>query len=200
MSRSDLLSTGAPELARSSHRSTALEQLRAAVVADGATPARDEILRLVEANRDIAMRTARPGHLTGSAIVIDAAATSTLLMLHAKLGRWFQPGGHADGDTNLAAVALREATEETGIAGLRISLPAIDVDIHEVRPPAEDPHLHLDLRFLVLAPEGASEVANEESLALRWVRPDELDDLRPSLDPGTRRLVARGLSEARRLR
>ena len=37
----------------------------------------------------------------------DAEAGATLLLLHAKLGRWFQPGGHADGDTNLAAVALR---------------------------------------------------------------------------------------------
>src|SRR5699024_10792704 len=118
----------------------------------------------------------RPGHLTGSAVVVDSIGERALLMLHAKLGRWFQPGGHADGDMNLAAVALREATEETGMADLRIALPAIDVDIHEVEPPTEDPHLHLDLRFLVIAPEGAREEANEESLALRWVDTHQIDE------------------------
>ncbi|MCB0964759.1 MAG: NUDIX domain-containing protein, partial [Acidimicrobiales bacterium] len=121
----------------------------------------------------------------------------TLLMLHRKLGRWFQPGGHADGDANLAGVALREATEETGIDGLEVVVPAIDVDVHRVEPPGEQPHLHLDTRFLVLAPAGATEEGNEESRALRWVGLEDLDDLDPPIDPGTRRLVARGLAVAR---
>ena len=90
----------------------------------------------------------------------------SLLMLHRKLGRWFQPGGHADGDANLAAVALREASEETGIEGLAVVVPAIDVDVHEVTM-AEGTHLHLDVRFLVLAPEGAEAAGNDESLQLR---------------------------------
>lgn len=177
----------------------AIDLLRTADIDRSAFEDRDRVIDLVEQHHDIADRGCRPGHLTGSALVVDAAATATLLMLHAKLGRWFQPGGHADGDLNLASVALREAVEETGIDDLSVAVPAIDVDIHEVRPPREDAHLHLDVRFLVFAPPGAIEVGNEESLALRWVAEDDLDGLEPAIDDSTRRLVRRGLAIARRL-
>ena len=148
---------------------------------------------------DAAHRANVAGHLTGSALVVDASRARTALMLHRKLGRWFQPGGHADGDANLAGVALREAAEETGLVGLRVVVPAIDVDVHEVAPPGEAPHLHLDVRFLVIAPDGAELVSNEESLDLRWVDSAGLDELRPAIDPATRWLVGRGLDVARAL-
>lgn len=187
-----------PALEPSSDLLVAQAQLAQAAVA-GPEPEghRAAVLAFTEANPDAALRTNPSGHLTGSALVVDASATRTLLMLHRKLGRWFQPGGHADGDTNLAAVARREAEEETGIAGLRVVVPAIDVDVHRVEPPSEEPHLHLDTRFLVLAPTAAQEHGNEESLALRWVTEADLDGLDPPIDPGTRRLVARGLAVAR---
>jgi 8-oxo-dGTP pyrophosphatase MutT (NUDIX family) len=200
----ELLAPDDDRLAPSADLALARGQLDRADVgsgpAAGAVDAhRREVLAYVEANADAASRSSLRGHLTGSALVVDATGTRTLLMLHRKLGRWFQPGGHADGDTNLAAVALREATEETGLVGLRVAVPAIDVDIHRVEPPGEPPHLHLDTRFLVVAPAGACEAGNEESLALRWVAEADLDDLDPPIDPGTRRLVARGLSVARGL-
>ncbi|MBA3281395.1 MAG: NUDIX hydrolase [Acidimicrobiia bacterium] len=154
---------------------------------------RDTILDFFLDHPDAAERTCETGHLTGSALVVDATGTRKLLMLHRKLGRWFQPGGHADGDANLAAVAQREAAEETGIADLRVALPAIDVDVHRVEPPGKAAHLHLDVRFLVVAPPGALEQANHESLALRWVAEVDLDALEPSVDASTRRLVGRGL-------
>lgn len=168
----------------------------AAVEGDGPAAHRDDVLAFVAEHADAAHRSCAPGHLTGSGLVVDATGERTLLMLHRKLGRWFQPGGHADGDANLAGVALREAGEETGIDGLRVVIPAIDVDIHRVEPPNEAPHLHLDARFLVVAPPGAVEEANEESLALRWVDVAGLDELEPPVDPGTRRLVTRGLAVA----
>ena len=92
----------------------------------------DRYRALIDGHADASLRTCRPGHLTGSALVVDSVGTNTLLMLHAKFGRWLQPGGHADGDANLAAVALREATEETGIEGLRIWPQPLHLDIHEV--------------------------------------------------------------------
>ena len=152
---------------------------------------RRDILDLLASHPDALDRRGRPGHITGSALVVDPATGRVLLLFHAKLQRWLQPGGHADGDGNLAHVALREATEETGIEGLRVVTPAIDLDIHEVRPPAEDAHLHHDVRFLVIAPVGAAPVGNHESEALRWVDPGRLDEY--ELDDGTHRMIQAGL-------
>ncbi|HWJ63915.1 MAG TPA: NUDIX hydrolase [Acidimicrobiales bacterium] len=189
-----------PRLQPSDDLQVALDHLAAAAVASPESGRhRDDVTAFVRAHADAAHRTNLEGHLTGSGLVVDASGERTLLMLHRKLGRWFQPGGHADGDANLPAVALREAEEETGIDGLAVLVPAIDVDIHEVRPPEEPPHLHLDSRYLVVAPPGALEHANEESLALRWVTEAELDDLDPPVDDSTRRLVRRGLAVARTL-
>jgi 8-oxo-dGTP pyrophosphatase MutT (NUDIX family) len=197
MTSFELLPIGADRLAPSADLAVAAEQLQAAVLIDEeVTDHRDRVLAFLADHHDAAHRSSVTGHLTGSGLVVDAAGARTLLMLHRKLGRWFQPGGHADGDTNLAAVALREATEETGIGGLRVAVPAIDVDVHRVAIPGEAAHLHLDTRFLVVAPPGAREQANEESLDLRWVDLAEVATLTPPVDPSTRRLVAGGLEVA----
>jgi 8-oxo-dGTP pyrophosphatase MutT (NUDIX family) len=160
-------------------------------------PERDEFLRFAADHDDALLRTCVTGHLTGSALVVEPARERMLLLHHRKLQKWLQPGGHADGDGNLAAVALREATEETGIDGLRVVVPAIHLDIHRVEPPNEAPHLHYDVRYLVLAPEGAKAVGNLESTALRWVTLGELDALTD--EPGLRALARRGLQIARTL-
>lgn len=190
----ELLPVDDPRLEPADFLGTAVHQLQTADLPDPVAAAhRDDVLDFFLDHPDAAERACSDGHLTGSALVVDATGRRTLLMLHRKLGRWFQPGGHADGNANLAAVALREATEETGIAGLRVALPAIDVDVHRVAPPGDEPHLHLDVRYLVLAPQDGREHANEESLALRWVEEADLDLLEPPVDVSTRRLVVRGL-------
>ena len=200
MTTFDRIEAGDPRLTPSEDLEVARAHLAAAdITSSESGDHRDDVVAFLARNADAAHRSNIEGHLTGSALVVDATGERTLLMLHRKLGRWFQPGGHADGDTNLPAVALREAQEETGIDGLTVVIPAIDVDVHRVEPPKEAPHLHLDTRYLVLAPPGGLEHANEESLALRWVRESELDALDPPIDAGTRRLVHRGLAVARTL-
>jgi 8-oxo-dGTP pyrophosphatase MutT (NUDIX family) len=139
--------------------------------------ARSRIVAFIDEHPDALHRSCEEGHLTGSAMVVDPEQRRFLLLFHAKVRRWLQPGGHADGDANLAAVALKEATEETGIDGLSVVVPAIDLDIHEFRAAGEPTHLHLDVRHLVLASPGAVHQGNHESLGLRWVTIDELDEL-----------------------
>jgi 8-oxo-dGTP pyrophosphatase MutT (NUDIX family) len=136
-------------------------------------------------------RTCVDGHLTGSAMVVDPSDRRFLLMLHATLGRWVQPGGHADGDGTMPGVAWREATEETGVADLAVAVPAIDLDVHRVGPP-HGPHLHLDVRYLVVARPGSVPVGNHESLALRWVGYDELPSF--DVDAGMLRMARAALT------
>lgn len=169
----------------------------AALVGTAQLECRRRFDELVSAHADALDRTCRPGHLTGSALVVEHGADRVLVLWHNKARRWLQPGGHADGDGNLAHVAWREASEETGIDGLAVVSPAIHMDIHEFRPPDEDPHLHYDVRYVVLAPADAQPVANHESGGLRWVTLDELAGLDP--DEGLVELAERGVAVARQL-
>lgn len=177
----------------------AIACVRAAGLGDrAAQAARAEILSFVAGHPDALVRSCLEGHLTGSALVVHDDRERVLVMLHAKLGRWLQPGGHADGEGHLGAVALREAAEETGIEGLRLAVPAIDCDVHVIPArPGEPEHLHLDVRFVVLAPPDAVVVGNEESHQLRWVDLETLEDLVG--DDSLRRLARAGLAVARDL-
>ncbi|MFV0316366.1 MAG: NUDIX hydrolase [Microthrixaceae bacterium] len=186
---------GVHDLGASGDPATSLARISAAdLVGTGQESRRSEILaQLARHGSALAERTNSAGHLTGSALVIDSTGERTLVMLHTKLGRWLQPGGHADGDHELAGVALREATEETGIAGLRVRVPAIDIDIHAVDHGDDlGEHLHFDLRFLVVAPPGAREQGNHESQELRWVTLGELEALAD--EPSLLRLARRGFA------
>jgi 8-oxo-dGTP pyrophosphatase MutT (NUDIX family) len=192
-----LLAADDPELRASDRLAEARAELVAADVAPGAEPHRRTILDFIDRHDDALHRSCRAGHLTGSALVVDAAGERVVVLHHRKLGRWLQPGGHCDGDANLAAVALREATEETGIDGLRVLAVAVDLDVHEVAPPDDGPHLHLDVRYLVQAPPGAEPRRNHESNEIRWATLDELTEL--DLDEGTWRMVRHGLARREEL-
>lgn len=111
-----------------------------------------------------------PGHITASSWIIDSTRKFTLLTHHAKLNRWLQPGGHADGEENVVGVAQREALEETGLS-LRLLQPEIfDIDIHPIPARNDFPqHLHYDIRFLF---EGNIEdcfTVSDESENLGWI-------------------------------
>jgi 8-oxo-dGTP pyrophosphatase MutT (NUDIX family) len=146
----------------------------------------DRIRALVTEHADCFERTCRPGHITGSAWVLSHDRTCCLLVHHAKLNRWLQPGGHADGETEIAEVALREAQEETGLT--RLTLPTfagqlvpLDLDVHLIperrRPDGsliDDAHEHHDVRFLLIAEPDQETVLSEESHDLGWFTHDEV--------------------------
>ena len=162
---------------------------------------RRRLLSFAARHPDALHRSCATGHLTASAWVVSHDATQGLVLLHYKIGRWLQPGGHADGDGCLAGVALREATEETGIAGLEVWSDPVDIDVHLFvnRRHTEPSHLHFDVRYIVRAPPGAVPSGNHESDALRWIASSELDLPELRLDASTRRLARYGFDLARSL-
>ncbi len=120
-----------------------------------------------------------PGHITGSAWIVNEARTHALLVHHAKLHKWLQPGGHADGDENVQAVALREANEETGLTKLQKLTPGIfDLDIHPIPARNDFPaHLHYDVRYAFTASQNDELLLSDESIAVKWIPLDEIPAL-----------------------
>ena len=134
-----------------------------------------------QANPDGLWRTCRPGHLTGSAWIVSPDRSCVLLTHHHKLGKWLQPGGHADGDPDPLSVALREAAEECGLAGLRpVSRDLFDFDRHEIPARGDEPaHWHFDFRFLIEADPSEPLRISAESRDLAWVGLARVADLNP---------------------
>jgi len=132
----------------------------------------------VARNPDCFERSLVEGHITGSAWILDRAGERVLLTHHRKLNRWLQPGGHADGDPDTLAVALREGLEETGIDPLEpVDREIFDLDIHPIPARGEEPeHLHYDVRFLLRAAGEERYVVSEESHDLAWVELGALED------------------------
>lgn len=136
------------------------------------------------------------GHFTGSAWLVSADGERVLLTHHRKLGRWLQLGGHADGETDLARVALQEAEEESGLSGLMVEENIFDIDRHEIPARADEPaHWHYDVRFVVRAGSSEAFSVSDESLALAWRSITELaDDL--SADDSLRRMATKWLARS----
>lgn len=123
----------------------------------------------VHRHPDCAERALQIGHLTGSAWLVSADGQRVLLTHHRKLNRWLQLGGHADGDMNLAHVALREAEEESGLTDLRVDPEIFDLDRHWIPERGNEPgHWHYDMRFVVRANGSEAFAVSDESHALAW--------------------------------
>ena len=146
-----------------------------------ADPAQDSlrhaVLAFVQGRPDACRRECVAGHVTASALVLDHTGSRVLLTLHPRLGRWVQLGGHCDDDdADVVAAALREATEESGVDGLRIEPGLAAVHVHPVTCSLGVPTRHLDLQFVAHAPAGAQIAISDESDDLRWWPADALPD------------------------
>ena len=142
----------------------AQEALRAAYVAH------------LEAHPDGLYRSCFPDHLTAGCLVVSDDGAEVLLNLHRKARRWFAFGGHLEpADRSVAAAALREATEESGLAGLVLDPLPVHLSLHPV--PFCDPRgtvRHLDVRYVARVPRGTRPSLSPESLELRWFPVDDL--------------------------
>ena len=140
------------------------------------------------------MRECVPGHVTASALVLDHTGTQALLTLHPRFGRWLQLGGHCEtGDPDIVSAAMREASEESGIADLTMDPAIAAIHVHPVTCSLGEPTRHLDLQFIAHAPAEAEIVCSDESLDLRWW---PLDALPADTDDGLALAAAAGVSRA----
>lgn len=153
---------------------------------------REYYLRHLATYPDAVWRSRLPEHLTASALVLDPATDQVLLTLHAKIRRWLQLGGHCEiEDATLAGAALREATEESGLTGLKLDPSPVQLSRHQVRCGGLADTYHLDVQFVALATAGTEFVISAESQDLRWFGVD-------ALPVGVDRSVAELVDRARR--
>ena len=152
--------------------------------------ARDKavILRFLEENDDAFLREYLIAHMTASAWVVNPKRDRVLMGYHRIYDSWSWTGGHADGEEDLLAVALREVTEETGVTHVRpvskdiFSLETLTVDGHEKRGEYVPSHLHLNLTYLLEADDTeALRVCEDENKGVAWFGLDEA--LRASTEP-----------------
>jgi 8-oxo-dGTP pyrophosphatase MutT (NUDIX family) len=150
---------------------------------------RHAVLSFLHAREDACRRECAAGHITASALVLDDSGRRALLTLHPRLGRWVQLGGHCeDTDPDIVAAARREATEESGVADLRLAPELVAVHVHPITCSLGVPTRHLDLQFVAHAPPDAQIAVSDESVDLQWW---PIDGLPPGCDDALAYLVAR---------
>ena len=135
------------------------------------------ILDFLDRNPDAFLRSNRLAHMTASAWIVNPARSKVLMVYHRLYDSWSWTGGHADGETDLLAVALREVREETGVEHLypvREAIYSLTVDGHEKNGDYISSHLHLNVTYLIEADErDALRICEAENSGVRWFEPEE---------------------------
>ena len=158
------------------------------------TQFKQQMIKFINQNTDCFERTLLIGHITGSAWIVDKSHKFTLLTHHRKLDKWFQTGGHCDGNSNVLNVAIKEAMEETGLTDIQvINADIFDIDIHII-PERKGvfSHLHYDVRFLLEADMNEPLIISSESSNLAWVELSKVTQLNDS--QSIMRMVSKMLS------
>ena len=146
------------------------------------------ILNWIEKNDDAFLRDNVVAHMTASAWVVDKDRSKVLMVYHNIYHSWSWLGGHADGETDLLAVAIREVKEEAGISDVRsvseeiFSLESLTVDGHVKKGRYVSSHLHLNVTYLLEADsEEQVSVKADENSGVAWFTPEEA--LKKSTEP-----------------
>ena len=153
------------------------------------------VLDLLETENAFSAARFHPGHVTASAFVLHPAEAAVALILHSKIGRWLQPGGHVEPtDGSIVDAALREVYEEVGVGPADVPW-LCDVDVHRFPARSDVPtHLHHDVRVAFTA-DSAELVVGDGADDVRWWPLAEALLLEESIAR-----PARKLAEWRRLR
>ena len=173
--------------ARSEHLRTALRGHEPAdPVEVGAV---SDVLALLDVADPWSRTEYEPGHITGSAFVLHPSDPAVALILHEKIGRWLQPGGHVESeDGTVADTAVREVTEEIGVAPAGTP-ELIDVDIHTFPARAGQPrHLHFDVRWTFRAADAVLR-AGDGAADVRWFPLDECLGMDESISRPAAKLI-----------
>lgn len=149
---------------------------------------REVICNYLADNPNAFSRSDQIAHMTASAWIVNQNRTKVLMVYHRIYNSWSWTGGHADGETDLLAVALREAREETGITEVRpvseaiYSLEVLTVDGHEKKGSYVPSHLHLNVTYLLEADDSQElTVCEAENTAVAWFTLEEA--LKASSEP-----------------
>lgn len=159
------------------HRKKLLELLeKYNPYSDEENKAKEDIITFINENDNCFERELEKGHITGSSWLLNKQGDKALLMHHMKLNKWFQPGGHADGDSDILAVAIKEAQEESGINAIEaVDGNIFDIDIHLIPENKKDKsHFHYDIRFLLQVKSDEELSNNGEAKELRWLNRDDV--------------------------
>lgn len=131
---------------------------------------------------DVLMRNNAIAHMTCSGFVVNPDRSKVLMVHHNIYHSWSWTGGHADGETDFLAVALREVEEETGVKGTPVTTDIFSLDVltvvgHMKKGRFITPHLHLNVAYLIEADETQSlQVAEAENSGVAWLPIRELNE------------------------